>query len=900
MVLQCKPASYIKQPARRRRTALCLAACFVLPAAIMTLVYYFYDIAPFGDRSVLIMDMSAQYSEFFCGLKHISPQNGGILFSWSKVFGSNYAGVFAYYVSSPLSVLTLLCPNEYMPVGLMWLTVIKIGLSGLTFGIFLCKMLRGTQSSRLSGHIRAYIPAFAVFYALMSYSIVYSMCVMWLDAVIWLPIVILGTETVACGGKPYILFISLSFLFISTYYISYMVGIFACIYLLFALVRQDDTPESRPGILSVLVKFVGSAVSAACMGAWLLLPALCSLYEGKISGSFMGSVANTLGMAGTNYDMTDIYKKFFIGTYDSITNSGTPFIYCGMVTAALYFIFFFTESVSKRDKVMTFAITAFIGMSTYFESTDTAWHVFQRPNWFPYRYLFILSFFVIFTAARAFVRIHEVPYSACAVFFMISGIFYAGVLAAGENEVGDAQRRLTLAALTAALVVVTAAVLICGMRDRIGIRSVNAAAIALSIAFCGVSAWETYTNARLLTEGLDKAHRYESYSKYTEYKKLTQSLAESAETLSDGEFYRMGSCFQRNFNESIGLGYAGISHYSSSFNGSINAFLRKMGFAQIYMWSSYAGSTAVTDSLFSVKYVMSDPAIDRLDDRGRVIWWSRAPYDHYVKAAECGTAVLYENPYVLPPCIAVSGSLKGFGFSQNAVESQNTLLNLMTDGNTSYFIKMTEDSGAVMTASDGSVSYSMEMPRSGPLYAVLPAYGNSTAYMKINGEYETKIYTGETDCVQFLGSYGEGERVNISISGYGLRTDGNAFYQLDINEFEKTMQKLRENALNIEEWNSGYIKGSINAQKDGCAFTSLVYDESWKVYVDGKRTDTWAFEDGLLCFDITAGTHEIELEYSVPGSVLGTSVTLCFISAAACAAAYNIIRKRGKTKNETC
>lgn len=87
----------------RLRTSVLLFSCFALPCAILLLVYFVYGIVPFGDKSLLIMDMSGQYSEFFCGLKNIGAQNGGILFSWSKVFGSNYAGVFAYYLSSPLS-----------------------------------------------------------------------------------------------------------------------------------------------------------------------------------------------------------------------------------------------------------------------------------------------------------------------------------------------------------------------------------------------------------------------------------------------------------------------------------------------------------------------------------------------------------------------------------------------------------------------------------------------------------------------------------------------------------------------------------------------------------------------------------------------------------------------------
>ena len=869
---------------KHTRTAALLAACFLLPAILLLLVYYSYGIAPFGDKSLLIMDMSAQYSEFFCGLKHIGAQNGGVLFSWSKVFGSNYAGVFAYYVSSPLSLLTLLCPNEYMPVGLFWLTILKIGLCGLTFGILLCKMHARIPSQSKFTQNRIYIIAFAVFYALMSYNIVYSMSLMWLDAVIWLPIIVLGIEKIVSGGKPYLLFASLTALFLSTYYISYMVGIFACLYLVFALVRRIDAMGSKAVFLTLL-KFAGSAVSAACMGAWLLLPTLYSLFEGKITGSFFSDAE------GINYEPAQIFKKFFLGTYDGITNSGTPFLYCGIIIAALYFAYFFTKTVTKKEKIITFSITLFILVSTYNTPLDTMWHVFQKPNWFPYRYFFIFAFFVIFTAARAFMRIREIPHAVFAVFFVITGAFYAYVFQMPKNGVGDVQKSLTLKALVTAVILITALILLCRLKHT----HTAYAALAVCVVLIFSASWEMYQNARLLTEGLDHAHRYESYEKYVEYKKLTQELVSYAKEQSDGEFYRMGSGFQRNFNEAIGLGYAGLSHYSSSYNSSINSFLTKAGFAQVYFWSSYAGSTTVTDSLFSVKYVMSDPEISRLDDQGRVIAWSKAPYTHYKEAGTAETAVLYENPYVLPPCIAVSSRIKDFEWLGNAVESQNSLLDHMLDGNmafsgTSYFMKMTEDSeGAVTLFERGNtLEYVITVPKTGPLYAVFPTNGNNTAAIQINDAYETKLYTGETDCVQFLGSYEAGESVKITINAYShLNRSGNAFYQLDIEAFEQAVDKLRENAIAIEAWSSGYIKGTVNASENGAMFTSLVYDESWNVRIDGKKAETWALKDGLLCFDITAGTHEIEIEYNVPGFAAGTAVTLCFITGAA---AYSIIR----------
>lgn len=113
------------ETSNRLRTSALLLACFAVPCAILLLVYWGYGIAPFGEKSLLIMDMSAQYSEFFCGLKNIGAQNRrGFVFG--RRFWKQSSGGFRILFSSPLSFLTLLCPNEAMPVGLAYLTVLKI------------------------------------------------------------------------------------------------------------------------------------------------------------------------------------------------------------------------------------------------------------------------------------------------------------------------------------------------------------------------------------------------------------------------------------------------------------------------------------------------------------------------------------------------------------------------------------------------------------------------------------------------------------------------------------------------------------------------------------------------------------------------------------------------------
>ena len=140
---------------------------------------------PFGEKSILIMDMSDQYVDFFAGLRDIFTGEGSIFYSWSKAMGGSYIGVFSYYVSSPLSVITLFFPRNMMPTALMILNILKLGLAGLS----MCLYLRYTFGKR-----DFFTVVFSVLYATMSYAVTYSLSVMWLDGLIWLPMVLMGLE----------------------------------------------------------------------------------------------------------------------------------------------------------------------------------------------------------------------------------------------------------------------------------------------------------------------------------------------------------------------------------------------------------------------------------------------------------------------------------------------------------------------------------------------------------------------------------------------------------------------------------------------------------------------------------------------------------------------------------
>ena len=73
-----------------------LLICFFLPAAIMWLIYITMEVYPFGENSVLVLDLNGQYVYFFQALRDIITEGGSLLYSfrrslWRRVFRHNRA-----------------------------------------------------------------------------------------------------------------------------------------------------------------------------------------------------------------------------------------------------------------------------------------------------------------------------------------------------------------------------------------------------------------------------------------------------------------------------------------------------------------------------------------------------------------------------------------------------------------------------------------------------------------------------------------------------------------------------------------------------------------------------------------------------------------------------------------
>lgn len=159
-----------------------------MPVLLLLTIYAAFGVYPFGEKSLLITDMSQQYVDFHSWFYDILHGQDSIFFSWRAGLGMNMTGVYSFYIASPFSFLVLLFPKSCMPEALLLITLLKVGCAGLTFSCYAYRILGCKGISCVS---------FSVLYAMMTYVMVYALNIMWLDGVILLPVVLMCVHLLA-------------------------------------------------------------------------------------------------------------------------------------------------------------------------------------------------------------------------------------------------------------------------------------------------------------------------------------------------------------------------------------------------------------------------------------------------------------------------------------------------------------------------------------------------------------------------------------------------------------------------------------------------------------------------------------------------------------------------------
>ena len=369
--------------------------CFGIPVVIMYLIYLAMEIHPFGDGSVLVLDLNAQYVYFYEALRDFVWGDNSLLYSFTRQLGGEFMGIYAYYVASPLSYIVALFPKERILEALLCIFLLKTGLCGYTCGYYLSKI---TKSEKLN---KANVVVFSIMYALCSYAIVHQNNSMWIDALIWLPLLTYSIEQMIKYRKFKLYVISLAVTIMSNFYIGYMVCIYVVLYFFYYYVAQSANGANNPigektHFAKSLLRIIVYSVMAVGISAVIILTAYYSLTFGKTT------FTDPSWKFDIKMDLMDYLTKFLPGSYDTVRRAGLPFVYCGVLTLFMLPVYFISNKISNREKIMSGVMIAIFSLSFMITVVDLVWHGFQEPNWLNYRYSFMLSFLLVVMAYKGF------------------------------------------------------------------------------------------------------------------------------------------------------------------------------------------------------------------------------------------------------------------------------------------------------------------------------------------------------------------------------------------------------------------------------------------------------------------------------------------------------------------
>ena len=918
-----------------------LIAAFFIPFMIMLGVYICMEKHPFGNNSILTLDMQAQYVYYFEAIRRLLTEGGSWLYSWERTLGGEFMGIVAYYVASPFNVLTVLFPKDMIPDAIMFIQLAKIGTMGVTFAYYLRKTRNTSDMICI---------CFGTMYALSAYSVVHLCNIMWLDAMVFLPLLVLGIESMIRERKFILYTVSLATIFCSNYYIGYMCAIFTFVYYLyyFFLVRDElaQNPGAKEGSwlkrtlrsngFETLMRFGVFTVVALMISAFVLLCAIYSLTFGKSDFS-NPSFAPTM-----NFDFLDLFVKMLPGGYDTVHPNGLPMIYCGLLAVIAIPLFFMSPAITKKKKALAGGMLGFLVLSFMVNTIDLVWHGFSMPNWLEFRNAFLAIFFLLVLACDGIRTLKKIPFGKVMTVSVAIGLLIMIVQKLGyEFEQGPDIKVLDDAKcilLSIALVIIYTIILYFLRTDKWH----SAAAFALAAIVCvemflgslmNVVDLEGDVGSIRYSNWVSDSGKTEYYSGYVGSIKRIEDVVKEVQE-KDTSFYRMESTVYRKkggVNEPMAHGMKGISHSTSTLNTSVIKLMRKLGYASESHWTKYLGGNPVSDALLGIKYVITRN--DKLDPNVYVVAAAGDEYFEFIPS----TAKIYamQNTMALSLAYGVSMDvLQIEDFIQepkflSAIDLQNTLINTMlSDTMSSPYVwkgiysypnadecTMTSFTNAhTITNADGttekvnnryyvfedsdnegSFSFDVETKFDGDLYMYLPAclFSDSMDHCKIfvndvklsGGTEDADYFTNETWTIVNLGSFGKGEHVDVRVEFSGgklyLSTESPYyFYQIDYTKMVMAFDQLASASMEIVEYGNDYVEGNIYLPKgQELIFTTIPYDEGWKVYVDGKKVEPVMVLDSLLAVPSTEGEHDIRFVYRPDCAVFGGIISVLGILA---------------------
>ncbi len=917
-----------------RKPGRAYAIAFALPVISLLILQIIAGCEPFSNtRSMLYSDMYHQYYPFFVEFRRALRSGDSLLYNWSVGMGMDYLSLISYYLSSPLNLLSVLLPESWMLEYFSLLMPLKLGFAGLFFAIFLhkiygdsdefiglfgsmyalCAWALGYQWNIMWLDTFALLPLMAlgtvfllrdrkfILYTLTLFLSIFSNYYIGLFSCIFTLMLFFAYELCRWRGAKH---------FLQDFF---RIGCFTLIAIGMTAVIE------LPALAGL--QNTQSSVNAFPTGFRLNIAS-----ENTIMGLFdaMRQVAgNTLG------GLTPTFKEGLPNVYCGVGSLILAFLYltCRDIRlrdkiAALLMLLFITLSFIFRQLDYIWHGMHFTNMIPYRFSflfsfivlymAYNAWRMRDKFNRWNLTFAGFCTVFLILIS-DGWKTLRDTSGDTTDAWLFLSFnlgflILYLVVLGYGlhrkapeleadssefdseDSEVEDSEAKSDSISADPVLKSIEEEYALTELLSETSNSSNNPSSqnpisakenrrrrIA-AVCMMGILTLEIGLN--VLNFGL----RF-SYTTVTNYPRGTQDAQAVIQAMKEREsqtlFYRAETTHSQTLNDGALNDYHGISTFTSSANVRVTEFMKALGYGAKNTYNRYCfeEGSPVANLFLNLKYMIEREGEAEENDYFNLVYSS-------------GEVSLLENNAYLPLGYLTHPMLADLDFSiEDHFQFQNELFTAATGlrsnvWHTVNHVTITGENVDVTASNTTQCTYKNASAGSSITYRFI---AQETGFLCLDfdvtdrNNYEVfrngvKLYSESLSLPQMIAASNviPGDEITVTLkcnSGEEGRMNVKAAI-LDGSLFRNGVELLQQSPLELRSFSSTNIEGSIECVHDGLLYTSVPYDENWKVYVDGVMVEPTLVGDAMIGVMLQEGTHDIRMTYHNEAFSYGWKISL--------------------------
>lgn len=792
---------------------------------ILSVLFVYFGIYPFGNNTVLTGDLYTQVSALFYHLWDTIRGGGSLLVDYTSGAGESFFGIFAYYLVSPINLIVLLFKRNDIYLAISLVVALKIILSSITC-LYSLKYIFKKDNLM-------FVPL-SLLYAFSGYTLVCYQITSWMDVVYMFPLIVVGLKKLIDEDKPIMYGVTLFLTICFSFYLSYIMIIFIFLLAFIYIKNNVEKKDQKRAMLSI--------------GIYTILPMLMSLFI------TYPALRQIFGSARTNISK-NIFNNLLGCLFDKLN-------YFNISILLVVFTMLLIVERKKNKKFLKWYIPALLVLVIPYivEPLNKVFH-FMSYSFFPNRYGFILFYLLVvggayfFSANNKNIK-NKLDEKLKIILGVVSVILLIGIYFIVFRFV---YKDLEVAVYSISMIYAKKAFIILSLLSIV----IFGVCFILNI-FREEKTYIVLMYIVIISNICFNAFLYIGLRDYQGMIKNSFGILEKVENKESSNYYKLKTDIKNidDFvvNEGIVSNYQALDHFTSLVSRNSLEFYKGLGYSSFWTMIFSSGGTLFSDSLVSNKYFLTDRDID---SSFYTLKSSDYGYNFYELNYDIGFGYLARNNFKLDKSDTFSYQNKIYeSITGNSdlfsVYDISNIKNIDTKNSAKCIIKSNDNYIEYnVSIKEKSILYldlalTMEESIKGSVSNVMMIYINDELY---SDNYPTKTSNGIYD----LGVY-ENQDINIKVKLIKpIDIEKLSIASMDVSKYEEFILNNKTD-LGIK-FDKNKITIDSNVNTDGYLVIPISYSDNYSVVVNGDSTDTIKMYGGLLGVKVDKGHNQITYTY---------------------------------------